>query len=110
GIRALEIDEASRRVRFKQSSKSEPLPEKIAIGLAGPIDSSALRRALFRFADSVLEGKSRYRAVISLLKRETPRLKDARPGDPIVVDGGSLAEMIDAICRLEESCIIVQGP
>jgi uncharacterized protein len=52
----IEIDEPNRIVRIKRALKHGPLPDRFSLIPAGPIDTKVLREALYRFADSILDG------------------------------------------------------
>ena len=49
-------------VGIKRGVKSGPLPGTLNIGPGGPINSDALREAIYRFATDVLAGNNSYPA------------------------------------------------
>lgn len=107
----LEFDEAARRVRLKASLKKGPLPPRLSIGPRGPIDTTVITEALYRFADSVRAGDGRYAALEQLLRREPPRLRDRSPGQAVVEPAPDLVPgCIDAVRALDRSYLYVQGP
>jgi len=107
----LTFDEASRRVRLKIGLKKEPLPARLNIGPAGPIDAKGLVHALYRFADSFLAGDGRYAALQQLLRREPPRLNGWAADQPIVGAGQDiLAGSLAAAQAMDQTCLYVQGP
>jgi uncharacterized protein len=78
----------------------------------GPIGDRVLRDAVHRYAEAVAQGEEgRYAALTGILRRFAPRLAGMAPGRPIVPEGADLlAGSVDAICRLAESHLLVQGP
>lgn len=107
----LVIDEESRKVTFKYSTKNEPLPAQISIGPGGPVSTDSLKGALFRFAESLLAQDQRYAAIEAVLNQELPRLAGYQLGRPIVDDTREpLAQIIETISKLDGSYIFVQGP
>jgi predicted RecB family nuclease len=107
----LEFDEVSRRVQVRVSSRRAPPPPRLSIGPAGPVNSGAITKAIYRFADSLIDGTGDYPAIEHFLKRETPHLRDRPPGDPIIrADGDLLTESIEAALLLNNSYLYVQGP
>lgn len=111
GVGKIDFDEASRRVTIRLGPRKQPLPARVSVGPAGPINSKALVEALFRFADSVLAGDHRYLALKGLLRRDPPRLKGWSPGQPVVAAGQDIVQAsLAAAMALDSSCLYVQGP
>jgi uncharacterized protein len=107
----IQFDEATRRVRIKIGSSREAPPARLSIGPSGPIDSKGITEALFRFADSVLAGDSRYDALEQFLHRDPPRLSDRAAGEVIVEEAVDLVPgCVDAVRALDGSYLYVQGP
>lgn len=107
----LSFDEASRRVQLKVGLKKGPLPDRLSLGPAGPINTKAITAALFRFADSLLAGDGRYDALEQLLRRERPRLRGRAPGQAIVDPAeDATAACVAAVRALDSSHLYVQGP
>lgn len=110
-VSALEFETGARRVRFRVSAKYDRLPERISLGPAGPVDASALEAAVRRFADSIVAGDDRYPAVLAVLRRDLPRLRGRKRGAPIIDDSAApMPQVVDAVLRLERSCLFIQGP
>ena len=110
-VRELTIDHDRRKVCFLLGDKNEPLPTRISLGPGKPISTGKLTDAAFRFADSVVAEDKAYPAIEDLLGHARPRLRRHRAGDVIVADGPDpLPRIIDAIARLDRSCVFVQGP
>jgi predicted RecB family nuclease len=105
------LDEDGGRVGLKIGPKAAPFEEAFSIIPSGPIDTSTLRDAVYRFADSVIAGDGRYSAITSILKREHPRIAGRQPGAAIVSENlESVGEAAIAISRLDHSHMLVQGP
>ncbi len=105
------IDEAAGRVSFTISEKSDPPPERFCIGPGKPIKNETLREAIFRFADSIIEGSRKYRALESILRHEAPRIKGHKSGSPIIDEKGpALPQVTEAVAGLDESFLFIQGP
>jgi hypothetical protein len=105
------LDEDDGRVGLKIGPKAPPFEEAFSIIPSGPIDTSTLRDAVYRFADSVIAGDGRYSAITSILKREHPRIAGRQPGAAIVSENlESVGEAAIAISRLDHSHMLVQGP
>jgi hypothetical protein len=105
------IDEDHRRVSLKIGLKAAPFEEAFSIIPSGPIDSSTLRDAVYRFAESVVAGNGRYGAVGSVLTREPPRMHGRRIGEPVIPEEGDLVvAATTAISQLDISHMLVQGP
>ena len=110
-VTLLEVDEDRRRVRLSVASKHRPLPERLSLGQAGPINSDVLKEALLRVGQSVADGDHRYRALEAFFEKQVPRLTGRTPGEPIVSDPSApLAQTIDAVRRLDGSYLFIQGP
>lgn len=111
GLGTLAFDEATRRVQIKVGPTRGPLPSSLSLGPGGPIDSSGLTEALFRFADSLLAGNGAYLALERLLRRELPSLVGRDAGQPLVEQEPDLVPgCIAAVRALDRSCLYVQGP
>ena len=105
-----EIDDEKLVVLIKRSAKNGPLPDNLNIGPGGPINSDALREAIYRFATDVLAGKNSYPAVRGILSRSLPRIKGRRPGQPIASGGDLRAATVEAVAGLTDSYLFIQGP
>lgn len=107
----LEMDEDRRLVRVRRAVARGPLADSIALGPEGPRDANVIRAALFRFADSVIEGSHVYPACEAILRRDSPRVTGHTTGQPIISREQTTTEAIaDAIARLDGSYLFIQGP
>lgn len=104
-----EIDEENLVVAIKRGAKSGPLPENLDVGPGGPIDSDALREAIYRFATDVLAGNNSYPAVREILSKALPRI-NGRRGLEIASGDNLLAAATEAVAGLTDSYLFIQGP
>jgi uncharacterized protein len=110
-VRELKIDPDNRRVSFKRTAKREPLPETVSLGPGMPVSSKALTAAVFRFANSMVDGSGRYPAIEAVLSQSLPTVLGIAAGNPVVPeDNFSLPKIIEAISNLDSSYLFVQGP
>jgi predicted RecB family nuclease len=107
----LEMDEEPRLARVRRTAKKGTLPECIDLGPGLPISPGAIREALFRFADALIAKSGKYRAAEAILRRDLPRLRGLREGQPIVSSEASSPQQVtEAIAALDGSYLFVQGP
>jgi uncharacterized protein len=92
------IDETNRILRLKVGPSRPRPPERLSIGPEKFSKNESMQAALFRFADALLAGGSRYRALRDLLLREIPRRQ------------GSGAVVLEDVFGLRESYLYIQGP
>jgi uncharacterized protein len=84
-----------------------PFGDTIALIPEGPLRDEAMRSALLRFGMAVFEGKSEdYPAVMSILRREAPRLSES----VILRYSGMPAGVVDAVQRMDRTHLVIQGP
>ena len=114
------LDEENRiaRLKYPTSKHGEP-PAQFSITSGIPFNTKPLSDALFRFADSIIahdlsgnfSSDHRYAALEGLLGAKKPRLNGREPGQPIIAgDGSDIAELVDAVSRLDNSHLFIQGP
>lgn len=105
------LDEDARSIRIKCSKNGERLPSTLSLIPAGPIDTGVLRKALHRFADSVIAADNRFQAIKSLLLRLPPSVLGKKTGEPLV---GEDEQIPDAAIRvatsIDNSYLFIQGP
>jgi len=107
----LALDESARRARVRVGPTKEALPARVSLGPGKPIDSDVIAGALYRFADSVIEGDGCYAAVRSVLRRDIPALRGRASGEPIVPAGVDVLQgAIDAVRAMDETHLFIQGP
>jgi uncharacterized protein len=104
------VDQIKRTVEIKVG-KNREIPEEISVSSGGPIPTDKIRDAIFRLADELLSGGDRYAASFAFLKREAPRVKGHREGDPFVAKSTDpMPQIIRAVANLDQSCLFIQGP
>lgn len=107
------INHEERLLTFKVSKGSLP-DSPVDIGAGKPVDSSALRSALFRYAQSFLaemKGEPiRYQAIAALLRRDHPNIKGVTPGQALLREGATTDDIVSVVSRLDQSVIFIQGP
>jgi len=105
------IDEKGRLVCLKRGKRSGPLPARLSVITGGPINTDVVKEAVYRFADSVITGDHRYRAIESILGKRTPAIGGHQAGSPIVEDASDLTGQVsDVVSRLQDSYLFIQGP
>ena len=107
----VDLDEDAGRISIKRALRRGPLPERLSIGPSGPINSDKLAAAVARFAGAIAKGADRYGALRAFLERRAPSLRGRVPGAPVVKESRDVIdETIEAVDRLEDSYLFVQGP
>ena len=77
----------------------------------GPIRTGSLTKAVFKFADSIINRDKRYAALEAILNRSIPNIKGHSAGQPIVnPERPDLKEIIEAVAGLRNSYLFIQGP
>jgi predicted RecB family nuclease len=105
------LDAENRIVQIKRGSSRGGLPVSLSVIPAGPINSKALRDAVYRFAENMIAGAGHYKAVRSLLKREMPEIIGHLPGSPVIRNQDNLLEeTIQAVGNMNGSYLFIQGP
>lgn len=106
------LDMEKNQLQLKLGVKREPLPRILSIGPGKPIDNFVLREALFRFAESLINGDRKFQAVEHLLKIDLPEFKNITYGEKIIQTTGKdlIEESIQAVNNLNHSYLSIQGP
>ncbi len=111
GLGELDLDEDRRLARVRRAAAKERLADRIALGPGSPIKTDVIRDALFRFADSLIDGSRKYRACEAILRRDLPSLAGLQAGNAIVPATELTTERVaDAISKLDGSYLFIQGP
>lgn len=111
--KVVKIDEEGNAVDFEFRLGKDELepPANMSVSIGAPIDMSAMQAAVFAFAESLIQGESRYKAVRDYLQRRTPDIRGLEPGLPIVgTDAIPVEAAISAVERLDSSYLFIQGP
>ena len=103
-----ELDVEGRLATFKST---KPLPASFDVGPGGPVNTRVIREALFRYADSVLSGVCKFRAIDDFLRRQYPRIGGVQPG-AVLLDPrlAPLEAVKQAVLGLDDSVLFIQGP
>jgi uncharacterized protein len=104
------IDDENLVVQIKRGTKGGPLPDRLNIGPGGPINSDALREAVYRFAADVLAGMNSYPAIRDILGKALPRIHARHHGQAIAIGDDLLAATTEAAAGLTDSYLFIQGP
>ncbi|MBN4167424.1 ribonuclease H-like domain-containing protein [Pseudomonas fulva] len=78
-VQLVSLDNDACLATFKATANKAP-PYAFDMIPGRPIPSTPLRKALFRYADSLLAGEQRFQAVADFLHRRAPRVKGVEPG------------------------------
>ncbi|MCA1785440.1 MAG: ribonuclease H-like domain-containing protein, partial [Desulfobacteraceae bacterium] len=106
-----QLDTQKNRVVLKIGMTRPQPPERLSIGPGKPINSGVLKKALFRFAQSLVDGSRRYRAVEQILKKAYPAFSHIPSKEKIIDTGKDLIhESIHAVANLDHSYLSIQGP
>lgn len=109
-VQLFHLDNDKCLATFKATERNAP-PDYFDMIPGRPIPSTSLRKALFRYADSLLAGEQRFQAVADFLHRRAPRVKDVEPGAPLLDPGLPTIDAIKEVVRnLESSVLFIQGP
>jgi len=112
----LAFDEASSVVTLKRSSAKGELPRELSLVPGGPVNSDALRDAVWMVARDMAAGGRTFRHILALLRRDAPRLSGRSPGGPIIkpVDRDDPDRLLEAsknaVHALDRSWLVIQGP
>ena len=105
-----EINEEQGIICIKRGANKERLSDKLSIGPGGPVETARIRAAIYRFAESVINGDNSYSAVLDILKKSAPRIVGKSSGEPIINGGDLQQEAIAAVANLDNSYLFIQGP
>ncbi|NMF91054.1 TM0106 family RecB-like putative nuclease [Aromatoleum petrolei] len=107
----IDEDENTVELEFRLGDGELEPPSSMSVSIGAPVDTTTMQRAVFAFAESLVQGGSRYKAVRDYLQRRTPDIRGLEPGQPIVgTDAAPLAAAISAVERLDSSYLFIQGP
>lgn len=105
------LDETTRRIEIKLGPSRTPLGPSPGLIPEPPLADKVLREAVHRCAQAVVDGGTRYRALVDILKREPPRLAGVGHGAALIADGEDpLAATVRALVALDDSYLLIQGP
>jgi uncharacterized protein len=105
------LDETAGQLALKIGAQAEAYGSSLSLIPNGPIETEVMREAIYRYADSVIDGREDYGAVRSILRWELPHIRDLPSGQAIIPAGEEVVQgASSAIARLEDSYLLVQGP
>jgi uncharacterized protein len=104
------LDDRDCTLLMQRPTSKPSLPDYMHIGPQGPYNTSPIRNALYRFADSILADPQRKRVGREIMRRSLPSIVDKQPGVPIITGADVLAESIEAVAGLQDSYLFIQGP
>lgn len=91
--------------------RADEFPTSLSISIGAPVQANVMRDAVFSFADSLINGDTRFKSVLDYLSRRVPDVKGIVPGTPIVNSGTEpLPQIISAVERMRNSYLFIQGP
>ena len=108
----VDLDEEALTISLRIGKNAPPYDERFSLIPGRPVPYDALQEAIYRYADAVIARNGRYPAITSILTKAPPRVNGIEPGAPIITEFSeeSLGEAVSAICRLDDSYLLVQGP
>lgn len=112
-VRVWKIDEEVNTVELEIAlgkGECDP-PATISVSIGMPVDTSTMQGAVCAFAESLIEGSGRYKAVQDYLGRRNPDIRGLAAGQPVVgADVTPLEAAISVAERLDSSYLFIQGP
>lgn len=103
------VDLESGLVRIKFGPSADA-PSHLGLGPAKPIDDKLLREATGVFARNVAAGDAGFEALKAILSKNLPRLRGQIEGEALAPTSPSIADIVDAVSRLDGSYLVIQGP
>lgn len=106
------INEDDLTIELKLGPSRGAIEDGTSLIPSGPIGDKALRAAVYRFAEAVRDGNmAHYGAVLSILRRDLPKLSNRNSGDSIIPAGSeTLSGTVEALAAMENSHLLIQGP
>ncbi|MEJ1157314.1 TM0106 family RecB-like putative nuclease [Prosthecomicrobium sp. N25] len=104
------LDRRQRRVTLAGTRATGPLPDRLDLLPAKPLDNGVLRTAVARNAAALADGGGGLRAIRDFLDRRPPRLLGLRPGEAIARTGDVVEAAVAAVGALHQSYLPIQGP
>jgi predicted RecB family nuclease len=112
----LSLDETSRTVTLKRGTAKGELPRELCLIPGGPRNTDALRDAVWTVARDMVNGGQQFPHIISVLRRDPPRLAGRPSGTPVIeqADQDDPSLLLEAAKRavhaLDHSWLVIQGP
>lgn len=109
-VLGIDEDELTIDLELRLDPTGEP-PPTLSISVGAPVNSDAMRNALFVFAEEVICGRTTYKSILDYLARRPPDIRSIQAGSPIVRGvGDPLPNIIAAAKELSNSYLFIQGP
>jgi len=106
----VDLDDEQFTVSLRIGKNAAPFPTAFSLIPGQPIKTDVLREAIYRYAEAVIAGRSRYAAINSLSTRQPPAVEGVTPGNPIIDEQITLERAVAAIGELKNSYVLIQGP
>lgn len=106
----VDIDEDQNRLQLRIGKNQPEFPNRFSLIPGGPLDTRVIRDAIYRYANNVIAGGNRYPAVTGFLKKDFPRIAGVNPGAAVTTGEMTSDTSVAAICGLQDSYLLVQGP
>lgn len=106
------LDEKAGTIELKLGPSRTRLGAATSLIPESPMYDKVLREALYRYAQAVVDGQQdKYAAITDILRQVPPRLRNHLAGTAIIPDERALLEGTkDALSRLQNSYLLIQGP
>jgi len=80
----VDLDDDRFTISLRIGKNAPPFPAAFSLIPGQPIKTEVLREAIYRYAEAVIAGASRYEAITSFLTRRAPTVTGVDPGNPII--------------------------
>ena len=99
------------QLKIKRSANKPALPASLSIGLAGPINSDSIRKAIYRQADAIIARIDQPNVAIELLTKNKPRINPSASSLPLITTSKELKTAAFRLTHaLDHSYLLIQGP
>lgn len=105
----VELDRATQEITVKFPRAIVP-PDSVDLIPEQPLDAKVLRAAVARATDGLIAAEFSGSAFADFLRREPPRIRGVRSGDPLIPRRERVTETVAAIRSLDGGCLPIQGP
>ncbi len=106
----LDMDSDAQIIRFKVGPSKERPPARLSLGPGSPVPTKVIQEALFRFADTLIDGTHMYPALESVLRREVPSIAGKDPDMPMITEKATIEACTAVVKGMQNSYLFVQGP